>query len=244
MACILEDEVYCKTRVKFIYPTNKLDFKDSTCTLTISVGQPSHEGDRLLATILKINETFQQCNIMVCDTLQRFNSWQFLSPSASKKDMYDYSKSEGDKWLIRNRKILNQLTIPVKITRWDYWLNHPLFPQINQKMRDTLLQDNDYLAVLNYTVNEYKERLLNRNTIENSNINSVERTILGSKAYLIEESVIMLLMNKITNYKYELYPGKRNNVLAYIHEHYIKKQTQQNLNHVSIKFLTRKHLNI
>ena len=50
---------------------DKADMVDSDCILHISVGQEYHEGEKLIATMDLINETFRSCTIMLCDTLQR-----------------------------------------------------------------------------------------------------------------------------------------------------------------------------
>ncbi|MCE3268266.1 MAG: Uncharacterized protein K0R49_518 [Burkholderiales bacterium] len=50
---------------------HKDEFKHSKCSVTISVGQPVHEGDKFKATLYEVNNNFNECTIMVCDSLQR-----------------------------------------------------------------------------------------------------------------------------------------------------------------------------
>ena len=43
-------------------------FENSICSLSISVGQPAHEGTKFAATIDAVNTNFKECIIMVGDS--------------------------------------------------------------------------------------------------------------------------------------------------------------------------------
>ncbi len=61
-----DDATHGGLKVAFKCPANfKSLFKNSECSLTISVGQEYHEGNKLLATINAINKAFKCCHVMI-----------------------------------------------------------------------------------------------------------------------------------------------------------------------------------
>ena len=47
--------------------------RHSICLLPISVGQPHHEGLEFHETLKMVNYRFQECHILIADSLQRYN---------------------------------------------------------------------------------------------------------------------------------------------------------------------------
>lgn len=111
----------------------KEKFKDSRCIITISVGQPPHEGKKFQETLALINRSFKGCMIAVCDTLQRYSN-AVTRTNKTPDDLCEASRKEGDKWLERNKKAIESLTIPCKISRWDEWKDHIGFNDYYKKV--------------------------------------------------------------------------------------------------------------
>ncbi|MDF2690685.1 MAG: hypothetical protein K0S29_540, partial [Gammaproteobacteria bacterium] len=84
--------------------------KQSSCLLTISVGQEVHEGEKFLTTIDLVNTNFKHCTILVDDSLQR-HTMQINRPPSS-DGFHHQSVLEGDSWLKRNKNVYSQLNIP------------------------------------------------------------------------------------------------------------------------------------
>lgn len=76
-------------------------------------------------TMELINNYFGSCVLLVDDTLQRHT--MALNTPGDADFFYNIALEEGDMWLERNKKYYSKLTIPTKIMRWDFWLNHLQF---------------------------------------------------------------------------------------------------------------------
>jgi len=113
--------------------------------LFISVGQAYHEQGKFVATIELINKyQFEVCDIMMADTLQRYNYHGKMSTHES----YLYTRQAGDAWLQRSAYALSKLTIPYTITRWDDLINHQDYAQLRMQIDDAYDRDSEYKSVV------------------------------------------------------------------------------------------------
>lgn len=109
-----------KAVYRYIDEENKEKFRHSRCLLTISVGQEVHEGEKFESTIQLVSNTFESCIMLVDDTLQRHT--MALNVAKSPEELFAHSLSEGDEWMIRNKKYYSKLKNLQKIMRWNDWL--------------------------------------------------------------------------------------------------------------------------
>src|SRR5271155_1431726 len=112
---------------------NKETFKQSTCLLTISVGQEVHEGEKFAATLDLVSATFGSAILLIDDSLQRHSMALATNEHASL--FYGLSILEGDRWLARNQQYYQSLDILKTIIRWDKWLDHPNYQTQQQTIQ-------------------------------------------------------------------------------------------------------------
>jgi two-component system, OmpR family, aerobic respiration control sensor histidine kinase ArcB len=208
----------------------KKSFKDSRCIITISVGQPPHEGEKFQATLDLVNKSFKGCMIAVCDTLQR-NSRAITKANKTPEDLYEISKKEGDKWLERNKKAIESLTIPCRISRWDEWLNHKDFKDYQKKVDELYENDKEYAKSLNTAIGDYLERVFNHNNIKDISSEG-EKWCLK---YLKEECAAMCLWF-YENYEFDLYSSGRKQAFSMTYEKLIPSQYQRFSAPIGLRF--------
>lgn len=196
------------------YDLEKL--KKTTCIVPISVGQPAHEGDKLSATIKLINHTFGSCIIMVCDSLQRHTLYLFKDCN-DKSDIHLFANQLGAEWLERNSKTIEQLNIPYKISRWDYWLNHKLYNVQKQAIDDLFIYDQDFkLATQNFT-NEFISRCRKRKQVGFN----FEKLYSDSLEYVKEECAVLPLWVE-EKAAFTLYPSNIPEPLVITRMHFVQ----------------------
>lgn len=187
-------------------------FEHAICSLTISVGQAAHEGDKLAATINIVNNQFRECIIMVCDSLQRYSIAAHTKKSIA--ELHDQANILGEQWIARNEKIINKLTISHQIIRWDSWLNHSLFADARRVINDLYLSDVVFKKFINDTAENFVKRDKKRFFGVDYDCNKVFNT---SVLYLKEECAGMLLWVE-KNINFEIYPRHRNEAMEYVHK--------------------------
>ncbi|MBA3535149.1 MAG: hypothetical protein H0T84_00840 [Tatlockia sp.] len=204
-----------------------LTFNLSKTIITISVGQPNHEGDKLYATLLAADRQFSFARIMVCDSLQRYT--MKITSNLTLEQLHLESIKLGDEWIARNLKYIKTMNIPYELSRWNEWLNHPDYTdklQIIEELynRDTLFK-NSIFSTTHGFISRNSERLV---------INK-EQAYELSKDYLLEECAVMLILAD-EGYEFEIYPNQRNEALDYIYHTIIAKENSHLMQAVSIKF--------
>lgn len=197
-----------------IYDLKQL--KKSTCILSISVGQPAHEGDKLAATIKLVEQTFGSCIIMVCDSLQRHTLYIFKNCD-DKPDIHTYANQLGDDWLKRNAQAIAQLHIPYKISRWDEWLSHKLYRNQKQVVDELFIYDQEFKSSVQNFTNEFISRCHKRKQIGFD----FERLYSASLEYAKEECAVMPLWIE-EKAAFELYPGNRPKPLNIAYKHFVQ----------------------
>lgn len=223
-----------KVRARFICsPEHKRYFHKSKCVIAISVDQPAHEFKKLASTVDLVNRSFQSCIVAVGDTLQRHTLQ--LGTQFSDDEIYKKSKLAGDSWLERNKSILERITIPHTILRWDDWLNHPEYEKNYEKFCDAYISDPTFVAAMDITINNFIERFSKRNIDKKISISDIKR---ASLKYLIEESVIIMMMWKKEKYNYIIYPSNILKIVEKTHERFVLPDHPELLNWVRVKLKT------
>lgn len=208
-------------------------FKNSSCSVTVSMGNKAQEGDRFASTIIGINKHFKECTIMVCDSLQRHNTLDHNAHDAN--DRYKMAHEAGDKWIQENEKYFSFFTIPYHMIRWDYWLSDGRYPEMRSKV-DHLFQENEeYRNALFRASDKYVNRLKKR---EELGFN-YEIAMSHSLEYLKEECAVMLLWAE-NQYIFEIYPSERNDAMAATYRYLIQPKYPSVLIPVSLNIRTKR----
>lgn len=215
----------------------KTKFNESTCLLTISVGQEVHEGEKFLTTIQLVNDHFRECTILVDDSLQR-HTMMLDCNEVDENLIYERSINEGDLWLERNKVIYEQLQIPYKIIRWDKWLKHNEYKKINSIIEEKYERDDEYRKAFNDSINEFLRRYENR--LDDSGFDR-QKAFELCLTYLKEECTALCLWVE-GDFHFEVYPNKRNLAMTATHEIFVKPHHPHLLHPVAIKFKNRKQL--
>ncbi len=215
------------TKKAILKSKETLTFNHSKAIVTISVGQPNHEGDKFYSTLLATNKQFSFARIMVCDSLQRY-TMKITSP-LSLGQLSLKSTKLGDEWIVRNLKYIEAMTIPYKISRWNDWLNHSDFVDKFQLIENLYNEDISFKNSIYSTTHGFISRNSERLVVDK------EQAYELSKDYLLEECAVMLILAD-EGYQFEIYPNQRNEALDYIYQTIIVKENKQLMQAVSIKF--------
>ncbi len=214
----------------------KSQFSTSKCVLPISVGQEYHEGEKFKATIKLVNDHFNECLIIVCDSLQRHTIP--LYTHEVNELPYNQALKAGDGWLKNSQSYLDQLRINYKIMRWDDWLNHKNY-SYNKKIIETLyMNDERFNFAVNSTVEYFTERFRAKNP--DAIVDDKEAFNLCLN-YIKEECSVMPLWEE-EKVNFELYPSKQNNALSLAREYLVKPFYDNILQYVQLNFRTRQLL--
>jgi hypothetical protein len=207
----------------------KLDFYNSKCSVTISVGQLPHEQDKLKSTLAVVNSSFKSCTIMLCDSLQRHTLK--IDINKTDEEAHEQANFLGDDWLSRNMYFIKQLDIDYNIIRWDYWLFHPEYLEDKKFIDKLSLNNTDFNNALEKTALEFLARNLKKvNTVKEQ-----QNLLINSKEYLKEECAVMLLWAKC-GYQFEVYPSQRNSAMDFVYQNVISKTNPKLVRAVAIKF--------
>lgn len=165
----------------------------STCALTISVGQPYHEEEKLKAAVAWAGQRFERCFVYVADTLQRHNL--VLSPDYSLKFAYQIAKKKGDDWIFRNRDVLKSTIVK----RWNDWLSADAFKENHDMVKNLYLENVPLQAAVNADITNY----LNKHMKDFSDLPFRRQQCLK---YILEELAVMNMWG-MDGTLVEIYPG-------------------------------------
>lgn len=178
--------------------SSKMNFEGKKALLFVSVGQDYHEKGKFLATIDLVNKyPFARCDIVMADTLQRYNHFGRLGEEAAAT----YTKEAGDHWLKRSEYALSKHKLPHTIIRWDELLHHKDYDQLRAEIDKAYNEDESYKEALHTNVMTYIERLTLLNPATDQS--TLFKNGLG---YLIEECPIVMPMWAQMGYDYIIYP--------------------------------------
>lgn len=209
-------------------------FKFSKCFMPISVGQAVHEGNKFLATVKRINSSFEACTILVDDTIQR-HTLKITQPPKNEdeeKQLYLKSLREGDEWLIRNNRYLEQFEIPLTVIRWDKWLSHPKFSSQSVVINELYTNNKYYFEAVNQSIDDFLNRFLMRQENSAANYKTAFEYCLD---YIKEECTALCLWVE-EECEFEVYPSGRNKAMIATYELLIKPFYPDLLRSVSLYF--------
>lgn len=225
-----------RTIFRNITQTQREEFKNLSCLLTISVGQKSQEGDHFATTIDLISKTFRECTITLHDSLQRHTI--ALDQEQEASHFYEGAVKIGEDWLASNEHVYMNRAINFKVIRWDAWLNDSDFGDYAARIASLIRDDNTYKAAFDTAIEEYLNRFCKRLNTEQFDHERAYRLCLD---YLIEECAVLCLWPK-TQCHFELYPGKHNAAMQETRKRFIFPKYPNLIIPITIGFTHRSNL--
>jgi tRNA-dependent cyclodipeptide synthase len=188
------------TGIYKVSPKNKLNWKQyNNARLQVSVGNLNSEDQKLYATIEWLLNRFDNVEIIVSDTLQRWNL--IYKENINQKNAHDISLNLGSDWLERNKNILSQPE-KIKITRWDDLINDSNFLSAKKLLDKLALENKDFLISLENTTKNFWKRNW---TSENFSKQDYEKFKHHSLEFLIEELSVFSFLCR--NNTVDIYAG-------------------------------------
>lgn len=205
----------------------------SSCVIPISLGQPEHEGELLVATLTRAAHEYDSITIMVADTLQ-FHTRKMLGSTLSDEDLRASLRKEGTEWEERNKKAIDECLGDKlnKIIHWDHWLNHKNYKARRQKIDAAYETEKSFSVGVNATIDHFVKKRKNAIAVSDSDT-TVTRNL--SKQYILEEAAVLLLW-KAKGYLYILYPHKLSAAMNYVITKMIHKKDCYVLRPYFLKF--------
>lgn len=120
--------------------------------LQISVGQPYHEGEKFIATLLWVKDRFKNVTIYVNDTLQRYN--YIFEQNMSEEEAYISAKKDGQKWLDKYLPVIKKLIPHAEVIRWDQNLSRPDFEERSKQIASFYSASEDFKKYVDQTTLE------------------------------------------------------------------------------------------
>lgn len=227
------------SRIKAVFKAaaeDKARFRESSCLLTISVGQEAHEGEKFLATIEMANASFKSCFIFVDDTLQRYTL--ALEHTQDPAFFYNRALLEGEQWLERNRKSIEKLENLGGVVHWDTWLIHPQYSAQKEKVLEKMAEDAIYRDAFEFTAQQFLNRFEKRNLPFYYDRARAKRLCID---YLVEECAAMCLWPELGCH-FEVYPSERNMAMALTYQYFLAGHGLDLLHPVTIKFKSKRNV--
>lgn len=196
----------------------KQQFKKAEASLLISVGRDYHEGERMWAMINFINKSFNKCNIMVNDSLQRHTLVLYEKGEINAEQAYLKSIREGKEWVKRNSCFLDSLEISYDVYHWNNWLQKKSYIKYRAKIDQLYKEDPEFKKNMDVTIWEFIKR-----NKDNVDIVGFDKSYNLCLEYLLEESSIIMGVWQSYGYDFILYPGKMIDILKYTHKVLVDK---------------------
>lgn len=176
---------------------SKGGWKDQTrFCLGISMGH-NHQSESLEAIVAWINQSpFESGIIDLSDTLNRYN---FMRDGVTEDKAAQRALQQGDDWLLQNESILEKLSKPVEIIRWNAWLKNPDYADVHAKVVRAY-QEN--LAFQHAVLQDIKTFLSRKGE------DATGKDYALCRAYLIEEIACHSLLYNSSDMA-AIYPGKQ-----------------------------------
>ncbi|MFT3742281.1 MAG: hypothetical protein QM752_06405 [Gammaproteobacteria bacterium] len=212
-------------------------FPASTAQITISVGQPVHEGERIEGVVQLVNRSFKDCIIMLDDSIQSYTN-AIAAPHKSKEMLLAEAIKAGDEYLERNGPIFKaNLTIPYRIKRWKDWLGTPEWRAAVREMREAYAVNSEFHQGINACVNTFLQRYEKNKLQHTYDRAHAEKLCI---TYLVEECGVMKDLWTTLGSHFEVYPSGRNEAMDATYKLFIEPKSPHLLRPVAIRFNRRK----
>lgn len=167
------------------------------CRFCASIDSVQCSGENLKAIAQLINENFDQCYIVVADSLQRHNLPSHLSEGQKKQLLQE----AGDRWLLDNRPFFEACRLPVKVYRWNDWLLHPAFESHLYNLKQLYQSNPLFQAAVYQSVESYLSRKQPSGDLP-------QNAFSCGRNYILEELAFMSLA-ETEKPAVEIYPGSQ-----------------------------------
>lgn len=205
-------------------------FYKAHCLMPISIGQKVHEGEKFIATMRLVERTFARCTILLDDSVQKYTLK--IKSEEDLATLHQQAIEAGTAWLQKQKKlILDKLSIPYTVIRWDDWLLLPEYAENHKKIVSLYNVNLIYRDAIDNTIKDFLDRYAAHDTISFDYDKAHDLCL----AYLLEECTVMSLWVK-GGYDFELYPSGRNEAMLATYEFFIKSQYRNLLKSVSLRF--------
>lgn len=185
-----------------IKPKNNIkQFNKKKACLGISLDSTNHAGENLRKIIDFINDNFDSLIIDLSDTLYTHH---YMATGISHAEAYYKSRAEGDKWIKKHSDILNEITVPFQIIRWDQWTSDSDYKAISDEFYTLFEENTTFKNAVVADIKQYYKRKLDIN-IDNVSYNSLRSSI----AYIIEEISCHTILTRQYPDVTVVYPGKQ-----------------------------------
>lgn len=170
--------------------------------LQISVGQEYHENEKLLAAINWCKHRFDQVQICVNDTLQRFN--MMFEYGISEEDAAIKSSRAGEEWTKKYIQLFS--TIPhLEIKKWNSWKSDNSYLEYRNQMEELYNSHSEFKEAIDKNIESIWQR---RQTLDADKYNESRKLqfVDLSRKYLLEEITVFSIMFE-SNEAIDIYPG-------------------------------------
>jgi hypothetical protein len=209
----------------------EFNFKNQSALLSVSLGQKIKNTERFSAILSLVFQHFGHCTITLGDTLQRHT--MAIQTGRVAADCYQDAKILGDQWLAAHQKLCKDYDGRLKIVRWDEWLNHALFKDSQQMIKDKIQNDAMYRQYFHESIDAYLNRYENRLTASSVfNRKQAEALCLD---YLIEECAALCIWPS-TGCQFEIYDGAHQKAMKKTLEYFVREPKPHSLEMLNIFF--------
>lgn len=181
---------------------------DTVC-IGISMHTANHQGAALEGLLHWANGNFQDIIIDLSDTLHRHN---YVAAGLTPEMARSKAEKDGEQWLVANKGLIDSLSVPVRIIRWNHWLSHPQFQAVfNQFEKAFSTQSRFHDAVLEDVKSFYKRKG------DQDDVEVGDHQLNCSVSYLLEE----ITAHSIFYAEHRcaiLYPGKQHTCYKLVRE--------------------------
>jgi tRNA-dependent cyclodipeptide synthase len=213
----------------------KSELQKSKGLFSISMGLDKilMHNECLKKTIAAIDATFDSCDVVVSDTLQRHNL-MMKNPELSEEQAYVITSKIGDGWLSKNSHILSDFSIPYRVFRWSEWLQDSHYKEKQIFVEQLFRKDLGFRVAVAKAVRTYHERKSENSTLVLTDY--LEAKFELAHHFVIEEAAVMLVWCDL-GYDFELHTSNRSDALTYVHDVYYSNQELKKLRPARIKVL-------
>jgi tRNA-dependent cyclodipeptide synthase len=212
----MQDSIFEKTglpEVKVVVTTPKVSedklFKFRKCYIGISLDNPVFYEKSLLAILSWAVSRFDQCLIILGDSLRRYNEYIFngLKESEAQKASYQV----GDNYILQTKEIFSRFREPkVTLIRWQDCLQMEEFRKSIEILDRLYAGNNRFKASVQKDAFAFIKRQKRKN--EKLAV-TMEQAIEISSQYLLEEIAVFSALSE-RGWNVELYPGPELGVLV------------------------------
>jgi hypothetical protein len=139
----------------------------------------------------------------------------------------------GEEWIERNIKYIENMTIPYRLLRWDTYINSDAFAEQLDLIEKLYNSDKEYHDKININIKSFLDRYNKHTDVLQQD--KYSRAYALCLDYLKEECAGMCLWIN-DHYNYEVYPHGRNQAMSITYKKLIKPNHPNLLKSVSIRF--------